>query len=90
MAGSVARAEAVGVVNREDMVDMLDMVDTVEAVEPKTATKLSAPIAKMTAILQMHDESGNAHRREETILSASASTARCQDTLKSGASPTHV
>jgi hypothetical protein len=62
-------AEAMGVE------DAVDTVDTVEAVEPETATKVSAAIAKLTAILQMHAESGNALRREETTMSAFVSTA---------------
>jgi len=80
-------AEAVGVVDAEDAVDA---VDTVEAVEPETVTKVNAPIAKLTAILQMHAESGNALRREETMMSAFASSAGSQDTSKSIASPTNI
>ena len=49
-----------------DTVDTVDTVDTEEAVELETATKVSAPIAKVTAILPMHTGSGNAPRREET------------------------
>jgi hypothetical protein len=45
---------------------VVDVVDTVESVELETATKVSAPIAKLTVIMQMHAESGNALRREET------------------------
>ena len=82
-----AEAEAVGVA---DVVDAVDAVDMVEAVEPETATKVSAPIAKLTAILQMHAGSGNALRREETTMSAFASSAGSQVTSKSIASPTNV
>ena len=84
---------AVGVVDvvvAADAEDAVDTVDTVEAVEPETATKVSAPIAKLTAILQMHAESGNALRREETTMSAFVSSAGFQDTSKSIASPTSV
>jgi hypothetical protein len=86
-------AEAVGVVDVEDAVDAEDTVDTVdteEDVEPETATKVSAHIAKLTAILQMHAESGNEFRREETPMSAFVSSAGSQDTSKSIASPTNV
>jgi len=86
-------AEAVGVVDAEDAVDAVDRVNTVEAVEPETATKVSAPIAKLTAILQMHAGSGNVPRREETteeITSAFASSAGSQAMSKSIAYPTNV
>jgi len=58
----MAEAEAVGALDVVEAVDMVDGVDTEEAVEPETATKVSAPIAKLTAILQMHAESGNVLR----------------------------
>ena len=98
MAATVAEAEAeaVGMVDAEDMVDVEDTVDTVdmvdkeEAVELETAMKVSAPIAKLTAILQMHAESGNVLRREQTPMSAFVSSAGSQDTSKSIASPTNV
>jgi len=80
-------AEAVGVVDAEHAVDA---VDTVEAVELESATQVSAPIAILTAILQMHAGSGNALRREETMMSAFASNAGSQDTSKSIASPTNL
>jgi len=89
-------AEAVGVVDAEDAEDVVDTVDTedtVEAVEPETATKVSAPIAKLTAILLMHAGSGNAPRREEITeetTSAFASSAGSQAMSKSIASPTNV
>jgi hypothetical protein len=83
-------AEAVGVVDVVLLADAEDAVDTMEAVEPETATKGSAPIAKLTAILQIHAESGNALRREETTMSAFVSSAGSQDTSKSIASPTNV
>jgi len=89
----VAEAEAVGVADVEDPVDpvyLVDTVDRVEAVEPETAKEVSAPIAKLKAILQMHAESGNAHRREETMMSAFVSSAGSQDMWKSIASPTDV
>jgi len=83
-------AKAVGVVDAEDVVDADDTVDTEEAVEPETATKVSAPIAELTAILQMQVESGNALRREATPMIAFVSSAGSQDTSKSIASPTNV
>jgi hypothetical protein len=73
-----------------DAEDAVDTVDTVEAEEPETATKVSTPIAKLTTILQMHAESGNALRRKETTMSAFVSSAGFQDTSKSIASPTSV
>jgi len=81
---------AVGVVVVVVAADSADPVDMIEAVEPETATKVSAPIAKLTAILQMHAESGNALRKEETTMSAFVSSAGSQDTSKSIASPTNV
>jgi len=93
-AATVVEGEAVGVVDVEDAVDT---VDSVEAVEPETATKVNAPIAKLTAILQMHAGSGNAPSRDETTeetmqetTSASASSAGSQDTSKSIAPSTNV
>jgi hypothetical protein len=89
-------SEIVGVVdvdNVEDAVDTVDIVDTVEAVEPQTAMKLSAIIAKLTAILQMHAGSGNAPRWEETteeMTSALPSSVGSQAMSKSIASPTNV
>jgi len=72
------------------VVDTVDAVDTVEAVEPETVMIVSAPIAKLTAILQMHAESGNVLRREETTMSAFVSSAGSQATSKSIVSPTNV
>jgi len=86
-------AEAVGVVDvvvAADAEDAVDTVDMVEAVEPETAMKVSAPIAKLKVILQMHAESGNVPRREETTMSAFISSAGSQDTSKSIASPTSI
>jgi len=74
-------AEAVGAV---------DALDVVEAVEAEIVTRVSAPIAKLTAILQMHAESGNTLRREETTMSAFASSVGFQATSKSIASHTNV
>ena len=71
-------------------VGAVDSVDAVDAVEAEIATSASAPIAKLTAILQMHAESGNVLRREETTISAFASSAGSQATSKSIASPTNV
>jgi hypothetical protein len=90
-------AEAVGVVDAEDAEDAVHTVDTVEAVQLETGTKVSPPIAKLTAILQMHAGSRNVPRREETTeettketSSSFASSAGFQDTSKSIASPTNV
>ena len=77
----------------ECVVDAADAVDTEKAVEPETATRVSAPIAKLTAIPQMHAENGNVLRREETVeetTSAFAISAGSQATSKSIVSPTNV
>ena len=68
-------------------------VDAVEAVEVEIITRVSAPIAKLTAILQMHAESRNALRREETAeetTSSFANSVGSQVTSKSIASPTNI
>jgi len=82
-----AEAKDVGVLGT---VDAVDAVGAVEGVEAEIATRVSAPIAKLTAILQMHAESENALRREETTMSASASSAGFQATSQAIASPTYV
>jgi hypothetical protein len=87
---NVAATVAEKVVDAEDVVDA---VGTVEAVEPETATKVSAPIAKLTAILQLHEGSGTAPRREEMTeetMNAFPSTAGSQVMSKSIASPINV
>jgi len=92
---NVATTLAVGVVDMVDAVDAEDAVDivyTVEAVEPEPATKVSAPIAKLTAILQMHAGSRNAPRREETTeetTSTFVSSLGSQATSMSIGSPTN-
>jgi len=80
-------AEAVGAV---DAVDSVGVVEAVEVVEAGIATTVSAPIAKLTAILQMHADSEKALRREETTMSVFAASAGFQATSKSIASPTNV
>jgi len=90
---TMAEAEAVGVVDAEDAEDAVEMVDTEKAVEPETATKVSAPIANLSAILQIHAGCGNAPRREETteqMTSAFAPSVGSQVMLKLIASPTNV
>jgi hypothetical protein len=84
---------AVGVADVLDAEDSINTVDTVEAVQPETATKVSAPIAQLTAILQMHAGNGNAVRREKTtekMTTALASSAGSQAMSKLIASPTNV
>jgi len=83
-------AESVARVDVEDSVDAVDTVHTVEAVEPETATKVSAPIAKFTVMLQMHAGSRNVLRREDSMMSAFVSSAGFQDMSKSIVSPTNV
>jgi hypothetical protein len=63
-------------------------MEVMEAVE--AATRVSAPVAKLTDKLQMHAESENTLRREETTMSAVASSAGFQATSKSIVSPTNV
>ena len=72
VAAIMARAkakDAVDVVDAVDAADAVDAVDTEKAVKAEIATdmgnRVSAPIAKLTAILQMHAENGNALKREE-------------------------
>ena len=79
-----------GVVDADDAVDAVDTMDTVEAAEPETASKVSAPIATLTAILQIDAGSRNAVRREETTMSAFDFSAGSQDMPKPIASPTDV
>jgi len=84
---------AADVVRALDAVQILETVEAVGAVEAEIVTRVSAPIAKLTAILQMHAESGDALRRQETAeetTSAFATSAGSQVTLKSIASPTNV
>ena len=81
-------AKAVGVVDPVDVVDAVDTADTEQAVELEKATKVSAPIAKLTAILQMHAGSAYVHSREETMMSAFVSSVGSQDTSKLIVSPT--
>jgi len=81
----VARAKA------EDVVDAVDAEKAEIAME--MGNRVSAPIAKLTAILQMHAENGNALRREETAektMSAFATSAGSYATSKSIAPPTNA
>jgi len=94
VAATVVEAEAVGVgmMDMEDTADKVDAVNKVETVDLETVIKVSAPIAKLTAILQMYAESANARRREETteMMSVFASSAGSQAMSKSIASSTNV
>jgi hypothetical protein len=85
-------AEAVGTQDREDAVAVAEVVEVVEI-----TTRVSAPIAKLTAIIQMHAESGNTLKREgpaeetaEETTSTFATSAGSQATSKSIASPTNI
>jgi hypothetical protein len=92
-AEAVGAADTVGAVDAMEAVEVVEAVDAVDAVEAEIVTRVSAPIAKLTAILQTHAESGNALRREETAeetTSAFATSAGSQVTSKSIASPTNV
>jgi hypothetical protein len=78
---------AVGMV---DVVDAVDTVGVMEVVEAEIATRVNAPIAKLSAILWMHAESEHTHWSEETMMSTCASSAGFQATSKSIACPTNV
>jgi len=71
MAAIVAKTKAESMV---DAVNAVNVVDAVNAVKAEIATamgnRVSAPIAKLTAILQMHAENRNTLRREETAEEA--------------------
>jgi len=91
VAAIVARAKA------EDAGDLVNAVDMEKAVKAETATDMgnsvSAPTAKLTAILQMHTENGNALRREETaeqVMSTFATSAGLQTVSQSIVSPRNV
>jgi ribosome-binding ATPase YchF (GTP1/OBG family) len=86
----VHAVDAVAAVDVVDTVDTVDAVHAVHAVEPETATKVSALIAKFTAILQMQAENTNTLRREETTMSAFASSAGSDAMSRLIASPTNV
>ena len=93
VAATVVEAEAEDVVDVVDVVDAVGAVEAVEAVEAEIATRVSAPIAKLTIIPQMHAENGNALRREITAeerTSAFATSAGFQATSKSIVPPTNV
>jgi len=72
MAGAVAEAKAAGTVEQVALVHAVAAVEAVEAVEAvvvveaEIVTRVIAPIAKLTAILLTHAESGNALWKEET------------------------
>jgi hypothetical protein len=78
----------------EVAVDAVDMEKAVKAeIAMDMGNRVSAPIAKLTAILQMHAENGNAIRREETaedMMSAFATSTGSQATSKWIASPINV
>jgi hypothetical protein len=97
----VAGAKAEDVVDTVDVVDVVDVVDAEKAVKAEIAmamgNRVSAPIAKLTAIPQMQAGNGNALRREETAeetakatMSAFERSAGSQATIKSIASPTNM
>jgi len=90
VAEAVGRVDILAGVDKVDTVDTMDMVDMEEAADTETVMKVGAPIAKMTAILQMHAESSNALRREETTMRAFVSSVRSQDMSMSIPSPTNV
>ena len=84
MATIVARAKA------KDAVDVVDMVDMERAVKAEIATdmdnRVSAPIGKLSAILQMHAENGNTLSSEKTaeqVMSAFSASVGCQTISKS-------
>jgi len=97
----VAGAKAKDVVDAVDVGDVVDAVDEEKAVKAEIAmeigNRVSAPIAKLTAVPQMHAGNGNALRREKTaeetaneMMSTFVTSAGFQVTSKSIASPTNV
>jgi hypothetical protein len=90
---ALGAADAVGAVDAVETLEMVEAVEAVETVEAEIVTRVSSHIAKLTAILQMHAESGNTLRRVETAeetTSVFATSAGSQITSKSIASPTNV
>jgi hypothetical protein len=86
-------SEAVGMVDVEDVgdaVDKVDMLDLIEAVEPETAMKVSAPITKLMDLQQMHGNSRNVPRWQQTTVSIFVCSVGLQDTSKSIESFTNV
>jgi hypothetical protein len=71
-------------------VGSVDLVATVEPVDAEIAIRVSEPLAKLSAILQMHAESEKALTREETKMSALASSVGFQATSQLIASSTNV
>jgi hypothetical protein len=53
LAAAIAKARGMGVADGVELLDAVDAVNTVETVDPETATNVSAPIAMLTAFLQM-------------------------------------
>jgi UDP-N-acetylglucosamine:LPS N-acetylglucosamine transferase len=88
--------KAVGMVDKVDAVDTVDVMEAVKAVEAvevvdaAIATGVCAPIAQLIIILQIHAESDDKLRREETTISVFASSAGSQAMLKSITSPSNV
>jgi len=91
VAAIVARVKA------EDVVDAVDTVDAEKAVKAQIATEIgnrvSAPMAKLSAIPQMHAGNENTLQREKTaeeVMSAFATSADSQTISKSIVSPRNV
>jgi len=70
----MAKAKAESVVDAVDAVDMVDPLGTEKALKAEIATKMgnrvSAPIAKLTAIRQMHAGNTTIPSREKTAEDA--------------------
>jgi len=96
LANAVAALDPVDAVGAAEVMEAVEAVEVVkaveamEAVEAEIATRVSTPIANLIVILQMHAESKNTPRRENTTMSAFASSAGFQATSKSIASLTNV
>jgi len=76
-----------------DAVGAIEAGEGVDVVDAEIVIRVSAPIAKFTALVQMHAERGNTLRREETAeetMSAFSTSAGSHATSKSIASPTKV
>jgi hypothetical protein len=72
------------------MIEEVDPMDAVDRMEIETAPNVSAPIANLTTILQLHEENRNALGREDTIMSPFATNVDCSATSSGVVSPTSI
>jgi len=87
----MAEAKPMEVIDAVDIVDVVVMVDKPEELE--LAIRLSAPVAKLTAIIQIDAESGNTLRKEKTAeesMGINAASEGFQPIPESTVSPTNI